>query len=117
MLPAPLTFYKVHGHLQAVRVLVAIVENVRAQRNIRQQRAHSVDAVQCVQHHLERLNAALRHDRSARDRILARVHHHEAAEHDVALDNGRVLDGPSARSDGGRRNGRQQLTIAAAAGI
>uniref|UniRef100_A0A8W7PNS8 Uncharacterized protein n=1 Tax=Anopheles coluzzii TaxID=1518534 RepID=A0A8W7PNS8_ANOCL len=84
---------KVDRHLQPVRVLVAVVQNVGTDSHVRHQ-ALLVDLVQRVEHRFQRLYATLRHDRTARDGIFARVHHHETAEDEVTLDHRLPLDGP-----------------------
>jgi len=100
------TFDKVDGHFQAVGVLVAVVQQVGAQRDVRQQLV-LVDLVQGVEHRLQGLDAALGHDGSAGDAVLARVDHHQAAENDVALEHCGVLDRPAGGR--GRRRAVQGL--------
>lgn len=64
-------------------------------RDVGQQRpAVMVQPVQRVKHRLQRLYAALRHDRAAGEAVLPLVHHHQPAEHQVTLDDRLLLDGP-----------------------
>lgn len=63
--PTSLTFYKIHRHLEPVRVVVAIVEDMSADSHA----GHDilgVQLIQRVQHRLQRLHPALRHHRPAR---------------------------------------------------
>jgi len=92
--PAVLTFNEVHRHLQTVSVLVTIVQNVRAQRKTRQKVFVLVDSVYGEEHCLEGLDSTLGHDGSTGDRIFSLVHHHEATQDQVALDDCLPLDRP-----------------------
>ena len=88
-----LTFYEIHSHLEAVRVLIAVVENMGPDLDTRYNFI-IVQLVQGVEHRLESLHAPLRHHRAARDRVLPLVHHHQTTEHQVTLDHRFLLHRP-----------------------
>lgn len=66
------TFDEVKCHLEAVGVVVAVVEHVRAERDAG--RCQRLRRVQREQHRLQRLHAALPHHRAASRRLGPRVH-------------------------------------------
>lgn len=68
------TFNKVERHLEAVGVVVAIVEHVRADAHAGWAKAGARHRVQREQHRLQRLHATLRHHRPARGALRTAVH-------------------------------------------